>query len=88
MTATAVIKADVKASKEYATFEALVADFLKDVDGEKRPSVLVSAIAGVNHEEEIKVANIHHWPTIVLSKVKEELKIPEIHFINDLVAAG
>jgi glucokinase len=78
----------VKNSKDFATFEALVTDFLEDVSAENYPSVLVCAIAGVAHVEEIKVANIHHWPVINLSKVKAELKIPKIHFINDLVAAG
>jgi len=88
VTELTVIKRDEKKSKDFATFEALVIDFLKDVSAEKHPSALVCAIAGVTHAEEIKVVNIHHWPVINLNKVKEELKIPEIQFINDLVAAG
>lgn len=83
-----IVKSDIMDSKEFSTFEALVIDFLKDVDKAKHPSVLVCAIAGVAHVEEIKVANLTHWPTIILSKVKEDLKIPKIHFINDIVAAA
>ena len=78
----------ISSSQSFPNFEALILDFLRTVEVSKYPSLLVVAIAGVFHGDEIKTANIQHWPVINVSQIKDTLNIPRIHFINDLVAAA
>ena len=82
------LKNSISSSQSFPNFEALILDFLRTVEVSKYPSILVSAIAGVFHGNEIKIANIHHWPVINVSQIKDTLSIINIYFINDLVAAA
>jgi len=83
-----VIKSGKLESQKYATFDDVIADFLKEFEGtDKWPEVLCLGIAGPVQNNSIKMTNVD-WPLVDGAHLEKKFGFKKATFLNDFVANG